>query len=250
MSEDLSVTEELLVQIIDSSLQHHFPQQCMDTFKVLNAAPNKLFQDAEQLALSLTSIRVALEQQPLLPQAMHNHIVADQKLNKIQKILEDMNTSFLPHKIVEDPDSMSWACQIFVYSPLCIQKVTDPVKKRMVFIDLRLQTITYSMADHQPTHQKWRVPNLKAVKDLDYLPPAPFTSGKGFFICSPANAGYDKFTNTGIDISEHSRILILQKDSLTPAQCPDLKTWKARAKRSAGEQEFECNSVLVFCLET
>jgi hypothetical protein len=74
MSEDLSGGEELLVQIIDSSPQHRFPQQRMDTFQVLNAATNELLQDAEQLELSLASVGVALEQQPLLPQAVHNHI--------------------------------------------------------------------------------------------------------------------------------------------------------------------------------
>jgi hypothetical protein len=113
-----------------------------------------------------------------------------------------------------------------------------------------VRAITYAIADHQPTHQKWRIPNLKAVKCSDYPPPVSFTSWKGFFIYSPADAGYDKFSNTGVDISERGRILILQKDGLTPAQCPDLETWKARAKISAREQEFKRNGTLHFGLET
>ncbi|KAJ7695550.1 hypothetical protein B0H14DRAFT_2650537 [Mycena olivaceomarginata] len=240
MSEDLSGAEELLVQIIDSSPQHRFPQQRMDAFQVLNAATNKLLQDAEQLELSLASVGVALEQQPLLPQAVHNHIGScHRKLNKARKILEDINTSFLPYQIAEDPESQyEPGVPNFRLLPTVHPKGYPFGQEEN---DLRVRAITYAIADHQPTHQKWRIPNLKAVKRSDYPPPASFTSWKGFFIYSPADAGYDKFSNTGVDISERGRILILQKDGLTPAQCPDLETWKARAKISAREQEFKRN---------
>ncbi|KAJ7845872.1 hypothetical protein B0H14DRAFT_2584512 [Mycena olivaceomarginata] len=203
-------------------------QQRMDAFQVLNAATNKLLQDAEQLELSLASVGVALEQQPLLPQAVHNHIgscrvrtihpiqllnpVADRKLNKARKILEGYHTSFLPYQIAEDPESQyEPGVPNFVYSPLCIRKVTHSVKKR---------TPTTS----PPIRSGGSPPEGRQTLGLSA--PCLFHLLEG---------------NTGVDISERGRILILQKDGLTPAQCPDLETWKARAKISAREQEFKRN---------
>jgi hypothetical protein len=103
--------------------------------------------------------------------------------------------------------------------------------------------------EHDQKHAKSRVSNHGPITGLS-PPPASFTSWKGFFIYSPADAGYDKFSNTGVDISKCGHILIWQKDGLTPAQCPDLETWKARAKISARKQEFKRNGTLHFGLET
>ncbi|KAJ7789579.1 hypothetical protein B0H14DRAFT_2627109 [Mycena olivaceomarginata] len=218
-----------------------FPSSVWTAFQVLNAATNKLLQDAEQLELSLASVGVALEQQPLLPQAVHNHIGSCRigSLTKPERFWRISTPHFFHTKSAEDPESQyEPGVPNFRLLPTVHPKGYPFGQEEN---DLRVRAITYAIADHQPTHQKWRIPNLKAVKHSDYPPPASFTSWKGFFIYSPADAGYDKFSNTGVDISERGRILILQKDGLTPAQCPDLETWKASAKISAREQEFKRN---------
>ncbi|KAJ7195276.1 hypothetical protein B0H12DRAFT_1082237 [Mycena haematopus] len=239
MSENLTA---LLDQLIDSSPEHRIPKQRRDDLRALAEASNETFELVQKLDSSMAVLSEAILRRPLLPHPVNN--LLDHRLNEIRQSVQNVDTSALPHEIGEDPES-DYEAGVPIFRLL---STVHPKGYRsdLPENDLRVRSVIFTAVDTPPIHQKWRIPNPLVLHCRDYPPPPGFTTWKGFFIYSQADAGYENcYHKQGVDVSMHGRILILVKEDLITfaAQWPALKTWKARARSSIEEQAHSRNHI-------